>query len=227
MSARGPRSALHEVLKERPTLRRERHLWAGGYCQVAGLDEAGRGAWAGPVVAGVVVLPPNREDVATLLAGVDDSKRLTPAEREALLPLIEAVALAVGTGQATPAEIDACGIVAATRLAMERALASLHCSPDYLLIDHLTLPRLSIPQEAIVRGDARVLSIAAASVVAKVTRDRMMVALDDRYPGYGFARHKGYGTAAHQEALHQLGPSPIHRRTWAPVRAATGTAACR
>ncbi len=201
-----------------PTLEAERRLWALGYFCVAGVDEAGRGPWAGPVVAAAVVLPPQREDLEEALAGVDDSKRLTPAQREDLFHTIHTVALAVGVGQASHEEIDALGIVPATQLAMKRALAALSPQPDYLLLDHLALPDVNIPQRSFVRGDAQVLSIAAASIIAKVTRDRIMVEMDARYPGYGFAQHKGYGTRAHREALARLGPSPIHRRTWAPVR---------
>lgn len=201
-----------------PNLEAERRLWALGYFYVAGLDEAGRGPWAGPVVAAAVVLPPARADLAEALAGVDDSKRLSPETRARLYDRIHAVALAIGVGIASAAEIDRIGIVPATRLAMRRALDALPRTPDYLLLDHIRLPEVNIPQESFTRGDARVLSIAAASIVAKVTRDRIMEELDARYPGYGFAQHKGYGTAAHREALRRLGPSPVHRRTWAPVR---------
>ncbi len=201
-----------------PSLEAERRLWALGYFYVAGLDEAGRGPWAGPVVAAAVVLPPHREDLVTLLHGVDDSKRLSPTRRDALYERIQEVALGVGVGVASPKEIDTMGIVPATRLAMRRALAALPHTPDYLLLDHLRLPEVNIIQESFTRGDARVLSIAAASIIAKVTRDRIMDEMDARYPGYGFARHKGYGTKTHREALLRLGPSPIHRHTWAPVR---------
>lgn len=200
-----------------PTLEVERRLWAQGHRYVAGLDEAGRGPWAGPVIAAAVVLPPNKPDLETELAGVNDSKRLTPAQREVYFRVIQEIALAVGVGQATPQEIDRLGIVEATKLAMRRAIERLPRRPDYLLIDHLSLP-LPVPQESFVRGDARVLSIAAASIVAKVVRDDMMRAYDVQFPGYGFARHKGYGTPEHQQALRRLGPTPIHRRTWEPVR---------
>lgn len=200
-----------------PTLDVERRLWAQGYRYVAGLDEAGRGPWAGPVVAAAVVLPPNVPDVEEKLAGVNDSKRLSPAHREEYSRRIRRVALAVGVGQATPQEIDRFGIVEATKLAMRRALESLPHSPDHLLIDHITLD-LPVPQESFVRGDARVLSIAAASIIAKVVRDDIMRAYDSQFPGYGFGRHKGYGTVEHWEALQRLGPTPIHRRTWEPVR---------
>ncbi len=205
-----------------PDLVAERRLWALGYSFIAGVDEAGRGPWAGPVVAAAVVLPPHRLDLVEVLAGVDDSKRLSPGAREALFDRIYSVALAVGVSQATAAEIDTLGIVPATRLAMRRAIEALPRAPDYVLIDYERVPDLPVPQEAFVRGDARVLSIAAASIIAKVTRDRIMVEMDSLYPGYGFAQHKGYGTAAHRDALRRLGPSPIHRMTWKPVQEVQG-----
>jgi len=201
-----------------PDLSAERRLWALGYLRIAGVDEAGRGPWAGPVVAAAVILPPHEENLLELLAGVTDSKQLTPLRRDALYERIFDVAIGVGVGQASAREIDALGIVPATQLAMHRALVALPVPPDYLLVDYVNLPDVDLPQEAIVKGDARVLSIAAASIVAKVERDRIMVELEARYPGYGFAQHKGYGTRAHQEALRRLGPSPVHRKTWKPVR---------
>ncbi|RMF26539.1 MAG: ribonuclease HII [Chloroflexi bacterium] len=202
-----------------PDLQEERTLWEAGYRYVAGLDEAGRGAWAGPVYAAAVILPPDRPDLERALDGVTDSKALTPEAREALLPRIRRVALSVGVGWAGPEEIDALGIVAATRLAMARALEGLRPAPNALLLDYLTLPEVPLPQRSLPKADARSLSVAAASIVAKVSRDRRMVALDARYPGYGFARHKGYGTRQHREALARLGVSPIHRRRWKPIQA--------
>lgn len=195
----------------------EQGLWDEGYQALAGLDEAGRGAWAGPVVAAAVVLPPRRPDLAVVLRGVHDSKRLTPEERERLFPLIHAAALCVGMGLATPTEVDQLNVLEATRLAMMRAIQELTHAPDCLLLDHLSLPRLSIAQKPIPHGDARVLSIAAASIVAKVSRDRLMVQLAQEHPGYGLEHHKGYGTPRHREALARLGPTPIHRRTYRPV----------
>lgn len=185
---------------------------------MAGLDEAGRGAWAGPVVAAAVVLPSTRSDLLQTLAGVRDSKTVSAARREALLDIICEIALAWGVGVTPPGEIDQVGIVPATRTAMIRALDSLSPPADYLLIDYLALPQVRLPQYSLPKGDARVLSIAAASIVAKVSRDRMMIELDAQIPGYGFARHKGYGTAAHRAALTELGPSEVHRLSFAPVR---------
>jgi ribonuclease HII len=201
-----------------PTLDREKYAWSAGYRCVAGLDEAGRGAWAGPVVAAAVVLPPDDLDLARHLAGVRDSKMLTAARRESLLEVIQARAVTVGVGAVPPAAIDAHGIVAATRRAMHLALQALSLPADYLLIDHLVLPDLPLPQVSLPKGDALVLSIAAASIVAKVSRDRMMVDLDSQFPGYGFARHKGYGTAAHQSALASMGACRIHRFSFAPLQ---------
>jgi ribonuclease HII len=201
-----------------PTLELETQLWAEGYCFVAGLDEAGRGAWAGPVVAAAVVLPSNQPGLAQQLYGVRDSKVLAAARREDLLEVIVGSALSWAIGAVPPEEIDRLGIVPATRLAMTQALEALAPSVDYLLIDYLPLPGISLPQKYLPKGDARVLSIAAASILAKVHRDRMMAGLDARYPGYGFAQHKGYGTARHRAALAALGPSPIHRLSFAPLR---------
>lgn len=202
-----------------PDLWLESQLAAAGLQRVAGLDEAGRGAWAGPVTAAAVVLPVRRANLRRLLQGVRDSKEMTPAGRERWELRIREVALAVGLGQASPQEVDALGPLRATRLAMERALQMLPSEPDYLLIDHLRLPEIELPQTGLPHGDARVLSIAAASVVAKVARDRAMVDLEAVFPGYGFAQHKGYGTPGHRTALHRLGPCDIHRRSYAPVAA--------
>jgi len=201
-----------------PSLAYEIPRWAAGYRFVAGLDEAGRGAWAGPVVAAAVILPPGDLALMERLRGVRDSKQLTPKQREALLGVIRECAVAVGVGAVPPDEIDRLGIVPATRRAMVLALKTLSPAADYLLIDHLPLAEVALPQYSLPKGDARVLSIAAASIVAKVSRDDMMVELEERLPGYGFGRHKGYGTAQHQAALAALGPSPVHRLSFAPVR---------
>jgi ribonuclease HII len=202
---------------QRPDLAHECGLWAHGYHHVAGLDEVGRGAWAGPVVAAAVVLPPDRLDLPTFLAPVRDSKLLTPRSREHCYELVCACALSYGVGAVPADEIDRLGIVPATRLAMELALQSLAFLPDYLLIDALDLPLVPIPQWAAPKADRDLLSVAAASIVAKVSRDHWMVALDARLPGYGLAQHKGYGTAEHRAALQVLGPSPQHRRSFAPI----------
>jgi len=166
-----------------------------------------------------VILPLDRFDLAHTLRGVNDSKQLTPAERQALLPVIVETAVAVGVGHAAQDEIDALGIVPATRRAMQRALAALTVAPDALLVDGLALPALALPYLAMNRGDQQSLSIAAASIVAKVTRDRFMDSLDEVFPQYGFREHKGYGTPLHQAALRHFGPCAAHRLTFAPVRA--------
>lgn len=206
----------------KPDLREEMALYSQGYRLIAGLDEAGRGSWAGPVVAGAVILPLGNEGLEQALDGVRDSKALNPLKRERLYDVIQTEASAVGVGMVSPDQIDELGIVPATKEAMALAIARLNNEhpPDFLLVDFLGLPRLDYPQKSIVHGDALSLSIAAASIVAKVSRDRFMIEMDSRYPGYGFASHKGYGTPQHRAALDRLGPSPIHRFSYAPVRAA-------
>jgi len=201
-----------------PSLAFEKRLWDSGYCHVAGLDEVGRGAWAGPVVAAAVILPSDDPTLTVHLAGVRDSKTLTVARRGALLEVIQRHALSWGVGSASPIEIDELGIVAATQRAMSLALHALSLAPDYLLIDHLPLPDVSLPQISLPKGDACILSIAAASIVAKVSRDQLMIDLGARFPGYHFGRHKGYGTGLHQAALATLGPCNLHRRSFAPVQ---------
>lgn len=204
----------------KPDVREERALYRRGYRLVAGLDEAGRGSWAGPVVAGAVILPLDNDGLEQALDGVRDSKKLNPLERERLYDVIQAEALTVGVGIVPPDQIDDLGIVPATKEAMALAIAQLDDEhpPDFLLVDFLDLPQLNYPQKSIVHGDALSLSIAAASIIAKVSRDRLMMELDSQYPGYGFASHKGYGTPQHRAALDHLGPSPIHRFSYAPVR---------
>lgn len=206
----------------------EYELRAQGYPIIAGVDEAGRGAWAGPVYAGAVCLPLEREDLLTILAGVRDSKLLTPRARLGLIQRIQETALAWGIGSATAAEIDEIGIVSATCLAMQRAIdnAAEHfpsVDPDFLLLDMIRWPSLQRRHMALAKGDQLSLSIAAASILAKVSRDLYMAALDTNTPGYDFGVHKGYGTALHQAALQQHGPSHEHRRSFAPIRALTGT----
>jgi ribonuclease HII len=192
----------------------ERAAWARGL-HLAGVDEAGRGPLAGPVVAAAVILDP-----ASTIEGLRDSKLLTPRERRRLAREIRTRALAWGLGRAGPRRIDAVNILEATWLAMRAALARLSVPPGLVLVDgHLRIPRLAWPQRAIVAGDRRCASVAAASILAKVARDAAMVRADRRYPGYDFRRHKGYATAAHVEVLARLGPCPLHRRSFHGVRA--------
>jgi len=200
-----------------PDLVLELALHNEGIAIIAGVDEAGRGAWAGPVVAAAVVLPLERSNLKTELDGVRDSKLLSARQRSHWAGIILEIGAAIGVGLATAEEVDTLGLIPATRSAMTRALYELDPLPDYLLIDHILLPEFDLPQTALPRGDAIVLSIAAASIIAKVTRDNIMIEFEEHYPGYGFPRHKGYGTSAHQEALAALGPSPIHRRSFTPI----------
>ncbi len=204
--------------KPKPTLAEERVLCAQGYHHIAGLDEAGRGAWAGPVVAAAVILPLDNPSLSRSLDGVRDSKQLPPRQRDILYEHIRAVAVAVGIGMIPAKGIDTIGIVPATCRAMAAAVAQLSPAPDFLLIDFLRLDEVALPQKSITKGDAHCLSIAAASIIAKVTRDRLLIEMEATYPGYGFARHKGYGTREHRAALNRLGPCGIHRRSYAPVR---------
>lgn len=204
--------------QSRPDLRVEYQFRDEGCAVIAGLDEAGRGAWAGPVAAGAVILPLERFDLIAALDGVRDSKLCTARQRTRLDGVIRDVAAGVGVGMADPSEIDAMGIAPATRLAMRRALEALPVKPDGLLIDYVRLREAALPQKSFPKGEQISLSIAAASIIAKVARDRRMVEVDQEYPDYGFARHKGYGTARHQQAIDELGPCPIHRLSFAPLR---------
>jgi ribonuclease HII len=199
-------------------LQKEIALLEQGYRFIAGLDEAGRGAWAGPVVAAAVILPLKRRDLAERLAGVRDSKMLTPGQREALFEVIQQTVLAVAVGMASAEMVDQLNVVGATRYAMNQALAQLTIPPDYLLLDHLRLPNLQIPQDAFPKADVTSLTVAAASIIAKVTRDRLMVDYHQRYPNYAFDQHKGYGTKAHQAALAKCGPCPLHRLSYEPLK---------
>ena len=203
--------------KPLPTLQYEIPLWEKGFLAVAGIDEAGRGCWAGPVTAGAVILPADPGILETL-SGVRDSKLMTPAERETMFDVITANAAAWAVEKADAEEIDRIGILNATKNAMKRAVAGLGVQPDHLLIDYVRLHDVTIPQTGIKHGDMLSLSIACASVLAKVTRDRYMrgeaAAL---YPQYGFDQHKGYGTKLHQQALAEFGPCPIHRRSFRPL----------
>jgi len=198
-----------------PTFDEEARLQARGFRLVAGVDEVGRGALAGPVMAAAVILPLSAD--LPWLGSVRDSKQLSPRQREHVFDLVQRAGIAFGLGSAPHATIDEVGIVQATRMAMVQAVNSLPSRPDFLLIDALSLPEVDLPQKGIIRGDQLSLSIACASIVAKVSRDRQMTELDGVYPGYGLARHKGYGTRQHLQCLGRLGPCAIHRRSFAPV----------
>jgi ribonuclease HII len=199
-----------------PSFIEEELLGAQGYQLIAGIDEVGRGALAGPVVAAAVILP-NRLDVPWV-DGVKDSKQLAPAKRELLFHHIHEVAISVGIGVTPHYLVDYWGIVKATRLAMKQAIDQLSLSPQFLLIDYMRLPEVGLPQKGITNGDNLCFSIACASIIAKVARDQLMVEFDSIYPGYGMAQHKGYGTRRHFACLARLGPCPIHRRSFRPVR---------
>lgn len=180
-----------------------------GYTQIAGIDEAGRGALAGPVIAAAVILPTHCS-----IEGLQDSKQLSPKHRASLFDEIHDVAVSVGVGSVDHRGIDRLNILEATLLAMREAVEKLTPSPDYILIDGLHLPEVGIVSEAIPKGDRKSYSIAAASIIAKVTRDRLMIELDRTYPNYGFSRHKGYPTSQHRQAIARFGVSDIHRRTF-------------
>lgn len=200
-----------------PTFAYEAAIWDAGTQFVAGIDEVGRGPLAGPLLAAAVVLPPGAD--FPWLAAVRDSKQLTAQQRQALDRLIRGEAVAFGIGQADHHEVDRLGLIQATRVAMQRAIARLDVSIDHLLIDALTLPDVPLQQTPIIHGDALSLSIACASIVAKVERDRLMALADAEHPGYAFASNKGYPTSEHLAALASYGVCPIHRRSFAPVRA--------
>jgi len=196
-----------------PTQEFERVAWLCGYRRIAGIDEAGRGPLAGPVVAAAVILP-----TRCRLVGINDSKQLSAKDREQVYTAILAQAVGVGVGSADVAEIDQLNILEATRLAMRRAVEQLVPLPDYVLIDAVVLPGFKVPTRPIIKGDSLSVSIAAASIIAKVTRDRLMARYHEIFPEYGFLSHKGYGTAEHLERLARHGPCSIHRRTFAPVQ---------
>ncbi len=199
----------------------ERQHWERGCRRIAGIDEAGRGPLAGPVVAAAVIFNPEMaaREADGLLAELTDSKQLTPARRDAFFELLSRLnGVDVGIGIADVGEIDRYNILRATHMAMYRAVAALASPPDHILVDGLPVRGLPAPSTALVKGDSRSLSIAAASVMAKVTRDRLLTELDGRYPVYGFSRHKGYGTALHIQRLLEHGPCPVHRSTFRPVR---------
>jgi ribonuclease HII len=206
------------LVPARPDLQFEKALWAKDVHLVAGVDEAGRGALLGPVAAGAVILPAGQPDLMDRLEGVRDSKEMTPAEREDWAVQIQAVALAWAVGYATATEIDEMGIAPATRLAACRALAQLTPAAEHLLIDYIKLPEVNLPQTSLIKGDARSLTIAAASVLAKTDRDAILVGMEAEFPGYGLAQNKGYATAAHRAAIASLGPCKQHRHSFAPIR---------
>jgi len=199
-----------------PTFQEENKLKKQGYRHIAGIDEAGRGPLAGPVVASAVILPKAKK--SGWLHQVRDSKQLSSTKRDFLYERITSTAMAIGIGVISHEVIDNKGIATATRLAMKEAIAGLSVHPDYLLIDHLLLPDLALPQTGITNGDATCCSIACASIIAKVYRDRIMTRMDLSFPGYGLAKHKGYCTKDHIRNLKTLGPSAIHRRTFHPVK---------
>ena len=210
-----PRKFDRSLLPPSPNLHFEQELWDSGIDIVAGIDEAGRGALAGPVAAGVVILS-KKKDLSKTLHGVQDSKQLTAKARAEWLVVIEDNALSCQVGFASAAEVDEIGIMPATRLAATRALAKTTPAPQHLLIDWISIPEAKLPETSLAKGDARSLSIACASIAAKVRRDAYLIELDDVYPGYGFARHKGYGTAKHLAAINELGPCAVHRQSFSP-----------
>jgi ribonuclease HII len=200
-----------------PTLEFESSLWAAGFTRLAGIDEVGRGALAGPVYAAAVVLPA-RDTILAELYGVRDSKQMTPEEREDWAPAIKEKALAYCIGWASCKEIDRYGIAPATKLAARRALRGLTAQAQHLLLDYIRLEKVELPQTPILGGDARCLSISAASVIAKVARDAELRRLDRRFPRYGFCSHKGYATEEHLAAIRKHGPCLQHRFSFAPMR---------
>ena len=218
-----PRVLLHNAMRTAPNLAEERLQWLQDRELVAGVDEVGRGPLAGPVVAAAVILSPSSD--FRWLFHVRDSKQLNPQQREELATYIWRDALAVGVGFVPHTVIDRIGIAESTRQAMLRAIGELQQRPYYLLIDALSLPACSLPQKGIIDGDARCISIASASIVAKVARDRYMESHDRKFSGYGFARNKGYATRQHLEALRRLGPCDLHRRSFNPVREMVATGA--
>ncbi len=196
----------------------EETAYSDGFSLVAGGDEAGRGPWAGPVFAAIVVLPKDYN-----LPGLDDSKQLSRDQRRCLFRRIRETAVSIGIGQTTHEEIDRINILEATRLAFQRAFESMVRKPDYLLLDHIILPWLKIPSQSFPKGESKSDSIAAASIIAKESRDLLMEGFEKKYPGYGFGRHMGYGTSIHQEALLKFGVCPIHRRSFKPIKKIIGS----
>jgi ribonuclease HII len=200
-----------------PDLSLESEFWRAGVARVAGIDEAGRGALAGPVAAAACILPTDIKLPQTL-HGVRDSKQMTPLKRQFWSTRLKETVVTSAVGFASAAEIDALGIIPATRLAASRAIEMLSIRPDHLLLDYLFLPDNPIPQTSLIKGDARSLSIAAASILAKTARDAYLCELDGEFPGYRFSAHKGYGTADHRSTIMALGGTPVHRHSFAPLR---------
>ena len=198
------------------TFAEEKACISQGYTRIAGIDEVGRGCIAGPLIAAAVIMPINKKP--RWFYGVNDSKRLSAKQREAVFTHIQQAALGIGIGTVSSQEIDAGGMTAANRKAMTMAVNQIFPLPDFLLIEFFKLPDLCLPQKSIIDGDSCCFCIACASIVAKVCRDRLMKDLDSKYPGYGLAENKGYGTREHIASLHKLGPSPIHRRLFEPVQ---------
>jgi ribonuclease HII len=205
------------LIPERPDLSFERKLWDQGLKFVAGVDEAGRGALAGPVAAGAVVLSSEAPDLFNDLHGVRDSKEMLPEARDTWAGVIKSVAVGWGVGFASAVEIDQIGIVSATCLAASRALAKLNGIVEHILVDYITLPAVSIAQTPLIKGDARSLTIASASVLAKTARDALLIQMDKEFPGYQFAKNKGYGTQAHRQAVSELGPCGQHRCSFSSI----------
>jgi ribonuclease HII len=206
-----------ELIPPQPHLQFETTLWSAGCQYLGGIDESGRGCLAGPVFAAVVILPRDRIKLHAF-SGVMDSKKLTFQEREDQRCRIEDHCLDCSVGSADNIEIDRFGIMPATRLAVQRAIDKLILKPDHLLVDYIVLPNNPLPQTRLTKGDARSLTIAAASILAKTHRDKLMIAEAEKYPLYGFENNKGYGTSDHLQAIHKHGPSPIHRTSFAPLR---------
>lgn len=202
------------LLPDHPDLMFEQLLWQKGVQYIAGVDEAGRGALAGPVCTGAVVLPSGNSKLAVQLAGVRDSKQMTTQQRDTWAEVIKSIATTWAVGWASSEEIDRLGIAPATRLAAKRAVEMLKTYPQHLLVDYIRLPEIPLPQTSLVKGDRRALSIACASVLAKTARDALMQTMAEQYPGYGFEQHKGYGTRLHQSFITTLGPCTIHRRSF-------------
>lgn len=205
------------LIPEKPDLSFETALWNAGLSAVAGVDEAGRGCLAGPVFAAAVIIPDQAGSTITF-SDIHDSKQLSEKARESLRKLIEQNSLSWGVGQASNTEIDQYGILPATRLAVSRAIAELSFDPAHLLVDYITLPDNPLPQTRLVKGDARSVSIAAASILAKTHRDSFMIQASETYSEYGFDQNKGYGTTFHRNVIQEFGPCPLHRLSFAPFR---------